>query len=724
MSISMRRLLPLLLCLLLFLGLSASVFAEEAPVQVRFLCDDEALLSYLAVYDAAGQPCAPVEAGVYALTPGDYHYRFHDANGSYEDIDADFSVESGYSALFFPLAPVPAAEYVTFTWINPIYADVLDASDIPAPPMEQADTRLRGSARFLRDSGTIYTDTASAARDLKSQIMEYEDTATIRLYVSGQADANQWKALARQLFEMAIAHNGIPTEGDYLRYEYGGYNAGGKLAYETDKNRSLCTFNYTLKHYVTAAQENALAPVAAEILAGLSLEGKSDYEKLLAIYSYLCDNTTYGGSGDVKYTAYGALVNHLAVCQGYSAAFYRLCLASGVDARIITATSMTHAWNIAALDGRYYEMDCTWDTGYKPAGYRYFLRGTDYWLSKHLYDGVSVIGDEFNDAAFAAAYTPPAADFSFKITFDPNGGTNAPAAQSKAPNKALTLTTALPTRASAALVGYTLTLDANGGSVTPKTLTAARTRDYSFRIWNTSADGSGTSYRPGAGYTTDAHLTLYAQWNSTSTTKSVTLPTPTREGYSFQGWAPSRYAESGSTGNYTPTGTMTLYAVWKQNTYTVRFETDGGSEIQAQTVAWGETAKQPDAPIKYGFRFAGWYLDDKAFDFSTPIKENVTLRAVWAAPDFTLPAALTEIGEEAFAGGAFRFALLPEGAASIGARAFAGCPALNYVYIPGSVTAIADDAFDTASGLTIFGKSGSAAETYAKAHGFAFITPD
>ena len=724
MSISVRRLLPLLLCLLLFLGLSSPASAEETPVQVNFLCDDGALLSYLTVYDADGLLCSPVGDGVYALTPGDYHYRFHDTNGGYEDMEADFSVESGYSALFFPLAPVPATEYVSFTWINPVYADVLDASDIPAPPVEQADMRLRGSARFLRDSGTIYTDTASAARDLKSQIMEYEDTATIRLYVSGQTTASEWRALAKQLFDMAIAHNGTPTEGDYLRYEYGGYTAGGKLGYETDKNRSLCTFDYSLKHYVTAAQEDALAPVAADILAGLSLEGKSDYEKLLAIYAYLCDNTTYGGSGDVKYTAYGALVDHLAVCQGYSAAFYRLCLASGVDARIITATSMTHAWNIAALDGVYYEMDCTWDTGYSPENYRYLLRGTDYWLSNHLYNGTSVIGDEFNDAAFAAAYPLPAEDYAFNISFDANGGSDAPAAQSKRPCKPLLLTTDVPTRADATLAGYKLTLNANGGSVTPASLTAARSRSYSFLEWRTGADGSGTAYKPGASCDRDENLTLYARWSSTNTTKSVTLPTPTREGYSFKGWAANRNAESGSTGDYTPTGSMTLYAVWEPNTYTVSFETDGGSDVQAQTVAWGETAKQPDTPRKDGFWFAGWYLDGKVFDFSTPIKENVTLRATWAAPDLTLPAALTELGEEAFVGGMFRFALLPAGAASIGARAFADCPALNYVYIPESVTAIADDAFDTASGLTIFGKSGSAAETYAKAHGFAFITPD
>ncbi len=89
--------------------------------------------------------------------------------------------------------------------------------------------------------------------------------------------------------------------------------------------------------------------------------------------------------------------------------------------------------------------------------------------------------------------------------------------------------------------------------------------------------------------------------------------------------------------------------------------------------------------------------------------------------DFILPAALQTIEEEALAGCAFRAVRIPDGAAEIGARAFAGSPNLVFVYIPASVTAIAADAFDQVTGLTIVGKAGSAAESFAGAHGFAFI---
>ena len=58
-----------------------------------------------------------------------------------------------------------------------------------------------------------------------------------------------------------------------------------------------------------------------------------------------------------------------------------------------------------------------------------------------------------------------------------------------------------------------------------------------------------------------------------------------------------------------------------------------------------------------------------------------------------LPAAARTIEEEAFVGGAFQYVIIPDGCVTIGSKAFADCPNLIYVYIPASVTSIADDAF-------------------------------
>ena len=70
--------------------------------------------------------------------------------------------------------------------------------------------------------------------------------------------------------------------------------------------------------------------------------------------------------------------------------------------------------------------------------------------------------------------------------------------------------------------------------------------------------------------------------------------------------------------------------------YTVTFDTDGGSAIDAQTVAYGETVKAPAVPAKSGYTFAGWELDGKAYDFTAPVTEDLTLTANWTVNRYTL----------------------------------------------------------------------------------------
>ena len=102
--------------------------------------------------------------------------------------------------------------------------------------------------------------------------------------------------------------------------------------------------------------------------------------------------------------------------------------------------------------------------------------------------------------------------------------------------------------------------------------------------------------------------------------------------------------------------------------------------------------------------------------------EGVVLVCYHMEPDFILPAALTEIGSEAFAGGAFVYVKLPEQAVSVGWHAFADCPNLEYVYISEATTDIHPYAFGVKwGGLTIIGVPGSTAEVFAQAHGFDFV---
>ena len=93
------------------------------------------------------------------------------------------------------------------------------------------------------------------------------------------------------------------------------------------------------------------------------------------------------------------------------------------------------------------------------------------------------------------------------------------------------------------------------------------------------------------------------------------------------------------------TESITLYAKWTVNTYTVTFNTDGGSAVDSQTVNYNSTATTPTAPTKTGYTFAGWYTDagcTNSYDFLTAVTENITLYAKWTVEVITDWAALSE----------------------------------------------------------------------------------
>lgn len=63
--------------------------------------------------------------------------------------------------------------------------------------------------------------------------------------------------------------------------------------------------------------------------------------------------------------------------------------------------------------------------------------------------------------------------------------------------------------------------------------------------------------------------------------------------------------------------------------YDVVFDSDGGSVVETQKVKKDSTAVRPNDPVKAGYKFDNWYLNDVVFDFSTKIVKNVTLKAKW-----------------------------------------------------------------------------------------------
>ena len=117
----------------------------------------------------------------------------------------------------------------------------------------------------------------------------------------------------------------------------------------------------------------------------------------------------------------------------------------------------------------------------------------------------------------------------------------------------------------------------------------------------------------------------------------ATLPTKddmTREGYTFDGWYDNNDFSGSSVTMISPTdtGAKAFYAKWTINSYSVTFNSNDGSDIDSQTVDYGNTVAEPTAPTKNGYTFAGWYSDEglvSAYDFSTTVTSDITLYAKW-----------------------------------------------------------------------------------------------
>ena len=69
--------------------------------------------------------------------------------------------------------------------------------------------------------------------------------------------------------------------------------------------------------------------------------------------------------------------------------------------------------------------------------------------------------------------------------------------------------------------------------------------------------------------------------------------------------------------------------VYTLKSFTVTFDTDGGTAISSLKVYQNDSIDEPDEPTKPEYHFAGWYLNGNHYDFNAPVTENITLMSVW-----------------------------------------------------------------------------------------------
>lgn len=231
----------------------------------------------------------------------------------------------------------------------------------------------------------------------------------------------------------------------------------------------------------------------------------------------------------------------------------------------------------------------------------------------------------------------------YTVTYNANGGSNAPSSQTKYYGIDLTLRTAIPTR-----TGYT------------------------FSGWGTYATDTSVNYSAGGTYTSNSGITLYAIWTPNYYTQTInfykynpltddwiyytTKTTSAQYGTTF---TPTTTGVTTPTGHYfggfsvsswTVTGAKTIKGYYYPNEYTVSYNANGGSNAPSpQTKYYGyNLTLSSQIPTRTGYDFAGWgtYATDTTVNYSAggaySSNSSTTLYAIWTPnvdiyPEYIVP---------------------------------------------------------------------------------------
>lgn len=246
----------------------------------------------------------------------------------------------------------------------------------------------------------------------------------------------------------------------------------------------------------------------------------------------------------------------------------------------------------------------------------------------------------------------------FTVSYNANGGTDAPSSQTKTYGITLTLSDKIPTR----------TTVENNGTVT----------EYIFKGWATSSSSTTVAYRAGSSYTENASITLYAVWSREVSLNlydvsyntvggSEVIPQikikdkplvlrnviPIKNGYTFIGWglsADTKTVSFSAGGTYLHNDDIVLYAIWEPWSHTVSFDANGGlGELpESFTITTDENiADIPECSLTNdGYVFKYWSTQPNgsggknynAGDVYTGIVNGgtVVLYAIWDATNIIL----------------------------------------------------------------------------------------
>lgn len=201
-------------------------------------------------------------------------------------------------------------------------------------------------------AGSVYTD-----EEMMDDLYEQMKARSVTIDVSKYDIPYEEQTVENPMTPIRRAVSGVLNEHPDLYFvdQAFGYSHNGTMI----TSITLTYHTYPQEDKVQEGISTALAAVDADM---------SDLEKAVVLHDYLVVNCEYdqenlmnGSVPSESHSIYGVFANRTAVCDGYALAYKHLLRQVGIDCYMVTSEEINHAWNLIVLDGKYYQVDVTWD---------------------------------------------------------------------------------------------------------------------------------------------------------------------------------------------------------------------------------------------------------------------------------------------------------------------------------------------------------------------------
>lgn len=186
-------------------------------------------------------------------------------------------------------------------------------------------------------------------KELKKHVDNREENITITY----KAKTKNGREVLDTLYK---EYTKIVDKDEYLKYNVAG------TKYSIRGIPGNYTFTLKITYRESKEQTQYVKKQVKSIINSALKPGMDEHEKVKAVHDYVVKHVSYDTSYKA-YTAYEALVNRSAVCQGYTLLTYQLLQEAGIQSHIVTGkgNGQAHAWNLVKIENKWYHIDTTFD---------------------------------------------------------------------------------------------------------------------------------------------------------------------------------------------------------------------------------------------------------------------------------------------------------------------------------------------------------------------------